>query len=190
MSYSSSEPKWISSAGIAADWKLQSLLSAAVGVQPLPACACFKLRLYQCVCLSSRVSFASLALSALLFLKRKTLEKKMEKRQIALSARAKMAMMLDRTCVLSSYADERRWPLLRCTRARTVCWRHNTVRTRKQTSICNIRFSEICVHTHTHCVPHNNDNVLEFLLLYITAIQSSSLKTCGFKTTWGSSIFL
>lgn len=53
-----------------------SLLSAAVGVQPLPVCACFKLRLYQCVCLSSRVSFASLALSALLFLKRETLEEK------------------------------------------------------------------------------------------------------------------
>lgn len=75
-SYSSSEPKWISSAGIAADWRLQSLLSAAVGVQPLPVCACFKLRLYQCVCLSSRVSFASLALSALLFLKRETLAEK------------------------------------------------------------------------------------------------------------------
>lgn len=188
-SYSSSEPKWISSAGIAADWRLQSLLSAAVGVQPLPVCACFKLRLYQCVCLSSRVSFASLALSALLFLKRETLaEKKMEKRQITLLARAKMAMMLDRTCVLSSYTDERRWPLLCSTRARTVCWRHNTARTRKQTSICNIRFREICVHTR--CVPHNNDNALEFLLLYITAIQSSSLKTCGFETTWGSSIFL
>lgn len=34
--------------------------------------------------------------------------KKMEKRQITLLARAKMAMMLDRTCVLSSYTDERR----------------------------------------------------------------------------------
>lgn len=96
------------------EWKLQSLLSAALGVQLLPVHACLRLRLYQFICLSFYLIWLHW-LWAICYFKAENF-RQMEQMHITLSVRVEWIL---RCCFVFSllfsglYAElDGCWPLL------------------------------------------------------------------------------